>query len=150
MGLRGAVPIILAAFPVLAGAPDARRLFDVVFFIVVVAALIPGGNVPWATRRLRLGAPTPPAPNAVLEIESLRPLKGLLQSFYVEPALAIAGVSLADLPFPDGAAATLIVRGNELVAPRGTTILEPGDHVYVFARPEDEGLIQLMFGRPEV
>ena len=149
VGLRGAVPIILAAFPVLAGAPDAARLFDVVFFIVVVTALLPGGTVPWMTRRLNLVSDSTPAPPAVLEIESLRPLRGHLRSFYIEPALAVSGVSLADLPFPDGSAAALIVRGEELLAPRGATTLEPGDHVYVFARPEDAALIQLMFGRPE-
>lgn len=149
VGLRGAVPIILAAFPVLAGAPDATRLFDVVFFIVVVTALVPGGTVPWVTRRLNLASDSVPAPPAVLAIESLRPLRGQLRSFYIEPALAVAGVALADLPFPDGASAALIVRGEELLAPRGATTLEPGDHVYVFARPEDEPLIQLMFGRPE-
>jgi cell volume regulation protein A len=58
-------------------------------------------------------------------------------------------VPLADIPFPDGTAVTLIVRGRELVAPKGTTVLSPGDHVYVFARTEELALIQLMFGRPE-
>ncbi|MDQ3697155.1 MAG: potassium/proton antiporter [Gemmatimonadota bacterium] len=149
VGLRGAVPIILATFPVLAGAPGADRIFDVVFFIVVVNAIIPGATVPWLTRRLGLESRVPPAPKAVLEIESMQPLRGELLSFYIDPALAVAGVAIADLPFPDGSAATLIVRGEQLVAPRGTTILEPGDHVYVFGRPEDHAFIQLMFGRPE-
>jgi cell volume regulation protein A len=54
-----------------------------------------------------------------------------------------------DLPFPDGAAATMIVRGTEIIAPKGSTILAPGDHVYVLMRPEDEPTILLMFGRPE-
>jgi len=149
VGLRGAVPIILATFPVLAGAPGAERIFDVVFFIVVVNAFVPGGTVPWVTRRLGLESREPPAPKAVLEIESMQPLAGRLMSFYVDAALAVAGVPIAELPFPEGAAATLIVRGQELVAPKGNTVLMPGDHVYVFARPEDVPFIQLMFGRPE-
>jgi potassium/hydrogen antiporter len=148
-GLRGAVPIILATFPVLAGAPGANRIFDVVFFIVVANAIIPGGTVPWVTRRLGLESPEPPAPLAVLEIESVQPLEGRLSSFYIDEALAVAGVSLADLPFPEGAAATMIVRGSEIIAPKGNTVLEPGDHVYVLMRPEDEATILLMFGRPE-
>ena len=61
----------------------------------------------------------------------------------------MANAAIADLPFPDGAAATLIVRGDELIAPKGATHLSPGDHVYIFARPEDEPFIRLMFGRPE-
>jgi cell volume regulation protein A len=53
-GLRGAVPIILAIFPVLAGVDRSKPLFDVVFFVVVVGALVPGGTVGWAARRLGL------------------------------------------------------------------------------------------------
>jgi potassium/hydrogen antiporter len=56
VGLRGAVPIILAIFPVLQGIAGAERLFDVVFFVVVVGALVPGGTVAWLGRRLGLAA----------------------------------------------------------------------------------------------
>jgi cell volume regulation protein A len=149
VGLRGAVPIVLATFPVLAGAPGAERIFDVVFFIVVMSAIVPGATVPWVTRRLGLESSDPPAPQAVLEIESRQPLSGRLMSFYIDDALAVTNAPISDLPFPEGSAATLIVRGDELIAPKGATHLLAGDHVYVFARPEDEPFIRLMFGRPE-
>jgi cell volume regulation protein A len=149
VGLRGAVPIILATFPVLSGAPGAERLFDVVFFIVVVNAILPGATVPWVTRKLGLESGDPPAPKAVLEIESMLPLNGRLMSFYIDDALVVTGVSIAELPIPENAAVTMLVRGQELIAPRGGTTLLAGDHVYIFARPEDLAFIQLMFGRPE-
>lgn len=149
VGLRGAVPIILATYPILVGVTGGETIFDIVFFIVVVQALIPGGTVGWVTRRLNLESEDPPRPAAVLEIESLRPLKGDLQSFYVDELLAVNGVRIGDLPFPDGSAVTLIVRGQELVAPSHDITLETGDHVYVVSRDEDKGIIQLMFGRPE-
>jgi potassium/hydrogen antiporter len=149
VGLRGAVPIVLATFPVLAGAPGAESIFDVVFFVVAMSAIIPGATVPWVTRRFGLESSDPPAPQAVLEIESRQSLSGRLMSFYIDDALAVANTAISDLPFPDGAAATLIVRGDELIAPKGATQLSPGDHVYIFARPEDEPFIRLMFGRPE-
>jgi cell volume regulation protein A len=79
----------------------------------------------------------------------MRPLNGELRSFYVDPALAVAGITLAELPFPDGASVSMIVRGEELVPPKGQTRLEPGDHVYVFSRTDDLPYIQLLFGRPE-
>ncbi|MGZ8378551.1 MAG: TrkA C-terminal domain-containing protein, partial [Gemmatirosa sp.] len=149
VGLRGAVPIILATFPVLAGAPGASRVFDVVFFIVVVNAIVPGATVPWVTRKLGLESGEPPAPRAVLEIESMQPLEGELLSFHIGAELAVAGVALRDLPFPESASVVLIVRGRELLAPKGDTELLVGDHAYVFTRPGDLPLVQLMFGRPE-
>ncbi|MGH7512022.1 MAG: potassium/proton antiporter [Gemmatimonadales bacterium] len=149
VGLRGAVPIVLATYPVLVGAPGADGIFHVVFFIVVVNALVPGATVAWVTRRLGLQASEPPAPQAVLAIESRLPLEGELISFYIDEALVVAGVSLEDLDFPDGSSVMLIVRGNRLVPPKGSTVLRPGDHVYMVTQPEDKPLMQLMFGRPE-
>ena len=149
VGLRGAVPIILATMAVLAGVPDGGRIFNVVFFIAVANALVPGITVPWVTRRLGLESREPPAPQAVLHIESRHPFKGELFSFHVDASLAVAGVPLAELPFPDGASVMMIVRGQELLPARGSTVLTAGDHVYIVARGEDRGEIQLLFGRPE-
>jgi potassium/hydrogen antiporter len=149
VGLRGAVPIVLATFPVLAGAPGAEGLFDIVFFIVVANALVPGATVAWVTMKLGLQSKEPPGPQAVLAIESRQPLQGELMSFYIDEALVVAGMPLEELPLPEGAAVTLIVRKNQLVPPRPGTTLQPGDHVHLIAAPEDRGFIQLMFGRPE-
>ncbi|HZI74218.1 MAG TPA: TrkA C-terminal domain-containing protein, partial [Gemmatimonadales bacterium] len=149
VGLRGAVPIVLATFPVLAGAPGAERLFDLVFFIVVATALVPGATVAWVTRRLGLQSREPPAPQAVLAIESRQPLQGDLLSFYIDEALVVAGMPVQELPLPEGSAVTLIVRDNRLLPPTQDTTLQPGDHVYLIAQAEDRGLIHLMFGRAE-
>jgi cell volume regulation protein A len=121
----------------------------VVFFIVVANAVVPGGTVGWVTRRLGLESRDPPSPKAVLEIESMQPLRGRLASFYIDEALAVHNVPLVELPFPEGAAVTMIVRGDHIIAPKGNTLMEVGDHVYVLMRPEDEPLVMLMFGRPE-
>jgi cell volume regulation protein A len=149
VGLRGAVPVVLATFPVLLAAPGAERLFHLVFFVVVANAIVPGATVAWVTHRFGLHAAQSPAPQAVLAIESRLPLKGELMSFYVDAALVVAGVPLEDLDFPEGSSIMLIVRGDQLVPAKGNTVLQPGDHVYIVAQPEDRGLIQLMFGQPE-
>jgi cell volume regulation protein A len=149
VGLRGAVPIVLATFPVLAGAPGATRIFDVVFFIVALNAVLPGMTVSWMTRRLELESQEPPPPDAVLTVESFDRLDGELLSYYIDELLPVAGMSLQELPFPDGAAVTMIVRGRELIAPKGDTRLEVGDHAYVLTRPDAVGMVQLLFGRPE-
>ena len=149
VGLRGAVPIILAMFPVLAGAPGAHRIFNIVFFIVVVNALLPGATVSAVTRWLGLESGEPPPPSAVLTVESFEQLDGELLSYYIDEALPVAGMTLGELPFPEGAAVTMIVRGRQLIAPNGATRLEVGDHAYVLSQPEGVVMLQLLFGRPE-
>jgi cell volume regulation protein A len=136
-------------FPVLAHAPDAERVFDLVFFVVVVNSLVPGATVRWATRRLGVEVKGPPPPSAELEIASARSLHADLLSFYIEPASAVAGAHIAELPFPTSASVMLIVRGEDLVPAKGSTRLDPGDHVYVFCQPEDRAMITLLFGAPD-
>jgi len=148
VGLRGAVPVIFALFPALAGVPDAARLFHMVFFLVVANALLPGSLVRWLTRALGLVSRGPPPPAAALEITSTQLLEGELLSFYIAPASAAAGAAIAELPFPESAFAALVVRGQKLVAPKGPTRLEPGDHVFVFCQREDVPLVRLLFGEP--
>ena len=70
-------------------------------------------------------------------------------SFVIEQASAVAGSPIAELPFPEGSAVMLIVRGSRLIPPRGPTVLEPGDHVHVFCLPPDRGFVELLFGRAE-
>jgi cell volume regulation protein A len=149
VGLRGAVPVILATFPVLAAAPGASNLFHIVFFIVVVNGFIPGATVPWVTRRLGLASQAPEPPPAVLEIATTQLLNGEVSAFYIGAASAVSGAPISELPFPPGSAVMLVVRGAELVAAKGDTVFQPGDHVYVFSATEDVALLRLLFGQME-
>lgn len=146
VGLRGAVPIVLAMFPVLAGVDGADRIFHIVFFVVVVSALVPGASIVHMTRWLGMSESAPPAPTAALEMHSLQQLDGQIRAYFIDPSVAVCGAKLAEIPFPDHASAILVVRGHELVAAKGQTRLEPGDHVYLFFKPEDEPYIGLLFG----
>lgn len=148
VGIRGAVPIILGTFPIMAQLPSGERIFHIVFFIVVVSALVPGASIVPLTRRLGLDEPEPPSPAAALEMHSLRPMGGEIHSYHIQETVAACGVPLSRISFPEGAAAILVVRGDRVLAARGSTTLAPGDHVYVFCRPGDEPRIGLLFGRP--
>jgi potassium/hydrogen antiporter len=149
IGLRGAVPIILGAFPVLAQVPGAERVFNIVFFIVVVSTLLPGATIRAVTRRLQLAEPEMPQPSAILEINSPYQLNAEIVSFFIQPPVAVCGASLSEITLPMDAAIILIVRGKDLVAARGGTVLCPHDHVYVFFHPADRRYIELLFGQPE-
>jgi cell volume regulation protein A len=149
VGLRGAVPIVLATLPVIARVSGAERAFDVVFVIVVVNALMQGTTVPWLARRLDLESADPPAAPALLEIEGPETFDSQIRSFHVEDDLPVCGQSLAEIPFPPTSSAMLLIRGQQLLAPRGDTVLQAGDHVYLLVGQGDAAFLQLLFGRPE-
>jgi len=147
VGIRGAVPIILATFPMLSDMQNADRLFHIVFFIVAFSAVIPGVTIAPLTRRLGFFEPTPPIPTTSIELHSLSRQSGEVFVYYIEPTAAACGATLANLRFPEHASVVLVVR-DELVLPaRGSTDIRPRDFVYVLCRPEDEPQIGLLLGR---
>ena len=147
VGLRGAVPIILAMFPVLAGAEGAHRLFDVVFFVVVLNAIVPGSTIRLATRWLGVeAAGAPPAP-ASIDFNSSRVLGGEVLTLYVDETCEASGVAVGELPVPEGAAVMLVVRGVEPLAAGAATVLQPGDHVFVYCPPASAQAVRELFGR---
>lgn len=149
VGLRGAVPIVLATIPVMADVPGAHVLFDIVFFIVVVGALVPGATVPWMARLLRVESDAPPPPATMIEVDARAPRGDELRAYFVSAELAVAGATLAEIPFPEGAAVSMIERAGALIAPSGATRIEPGDYVYVIAPAEHRFYVELLLGTPE-
>lgn len=146
VGLRGAIPIILATFPVLAGVDGAEQLFNTVFIIVVMTALIPGATVGWVTRQLNLGSQEPEAPRAMIDINAIKPLSGDVLSYYIASGSAVCGASVGEIPLPDDTTILLIMRDDDLIAPKNDIALKEGDHVYIYCQPAKKGLLNLMFG----
>ncbi|MGY1835409.1 potassium/proton antiporter [Blastococcus sp. SYSU DS0510] len=125
-GLRGAVPIVLATFPVTAGVPGAARIFDTVFVLVVVFTLVQGWSLPWVARRLRIGAPIAPREIQV-EAAPLEELDAELMQMRVPEGSRLHGVYLPELRLPEDAAVVLIVRDGRAFVPDSTTRLMRGD-----------------------
>jgi cell volume regulation protein A len=146
VGLRGAVPIILASYPVLRGVTGGDEIFHLVFFVVLVNSIVPGATVAQLARRLGFAGEGRPAPAAGIELVSLRELPGEFRWYLVSPASAVAGAYVRDLALPAGCTATLVVRGSEVIPPRGSTALLPGDEVCIFAFPSTWPLLDLLFG----
>jgi potassium/hydrogen antiporter len=149
-GLRGAIPIILATYPIMAQISGAQEVFNTVFFVVVVNTLVPGSSVRRTTSWMGLGSDEPTPPHALLEIISTRVLRGVeVLSFAISASAAVCGVAIGEMPLPDGSAVILLIRGEELIAPNGSIVLARDDHVYVVCRQEDESFVRLLFGQTE-
>jgi cell volume regulation protein A len=149
VGLRGAVPIVLATLPVIMQVPNAERVFDVVFVIVVVNALLQGMSVPWLAHRLRVESADPSPPEALLEIEGPTAFDTEIQSYQIDELLPVCGALIVDVPLPATSSPMLVIRGSALLTPTPELRLEPGDHAYLLVESQDGPMVQLLFGRPE-
>jgi potassium/hydrogen antiporter len=150
VGLRGAIPIVLATYPVLIRADGAPTMFNIVFFIVLVSTLVPGATVRWLTSFLGLQANEQPPPPALLEIISTRVLSGAeIASFSINHSTAACDAQISELPLPADSTLILLIRDSELIPPRGSTVLQKDDHVYVLCRLEDRPIVHLIFGHSE-
>lgn len=147
VGLKGAVPIVLGMYPLLFGVPDGAVLFDVVFFVVIVSALTQGWTLPWLARWLGLQEPTRPEPAVTLELASVGAMKGAeLVEYAVTPDSPSAHRYVRELGFPQEAVVAMVARGQQVIPPRGSTQLLPGDHVYVMLQPSVRGRVDQAFG----
>ena len=137
VGLRGAAPIILATFPLLAGVPKADMIFNVIFFIVISSALLQGTTIPAFARRLSVDAPLREKPPYTIEYESTEKAKFELIEFRVHEHSSITGKQVVDMDFPEGALIILINRGEEFFVPGGSTVVNAGDMLMMMVSKEN-------------
>jgi cell volume regulation protein A len=149
-GLKGSLPIILATYPLLRGLVGAQGLFDVVFFAVLVSAVTQGWTLPFAARVLGLHEGTIPESGVTLEITSLQDIDGDIVEYPVKEGSRATGLRVRDLALPDGVVVAMIVRDKQVIPPRGSTRILPGDDVFVLMRPAVRALVEHVFGDAEV
>jgi cell volume regulation protein A len=131
VGLRGAVPIVLATFPLLAGIRNAELYFNLVFFIVLTSVLLQGTTIPFVARRLGLEAPFSPRRQYPLEFVPAQKTSSDMVEVTVSANSPAAGRQIVDLHFPRSALVVLIGRDDDFIAPRGATVLQEGDTLLV-------------------
>jgi len=147
VGLKGAVPITLATFPLLFRIEGAPLLFDVVFFVVVISALIQGWTLPFVARKLQLEVPTDPQAPITVEISSLRHVEGDIADYTVSDDSRAAGCLVKELALPEGAVIAIITRRDKMIPPQGNTRIEPGDHAVLVLSPGTRPLVNQIFAR---
>jgi cell volume regulation protein A len=132
VGLRGAVPIVLATYPLLANLPQAQMIFNIVFFVVLTSVLLQGTTVPLAARWLKVDAP-PPAPVSTLPHDAAHTLRDDLKEVLVSPSSPAVGRKIVELGLPPGFLIVLIARDDAFVQPTGATTLLAGDRLLALA-----------------
>ncbi len=143
-GLKGAVPILLAAFALTEHVSGGPRIYDIVFVVVLFSVLVQGTGI--SRVAARLGVPIraiEPEPWSVSI--RLRREPHDLRRFVVAAGSRAAGEALSDIPLSDSGWVSMIVRDGEAVPARGSTVLEPGDQVIVLADPPDHVKLQRLF-----
>lgn len=146
-GLKGAVPIVLGIYPLLSGVPDAQLIFNVVFFVSLIAAATQGWSLPPLARALGLQREVAPEPPVSLEISSLKHVDADIVAFPVEDGDRIAGKRVRELALPQDAVIAMITRGSRVIPPRGSTRIRTGDHVFFVLTRGVRPLVEHLFVR---
>ena len=146
-GLRGAVPVVLATFPVIAGVEGSTELFSIVFFAVLISTILQGASFEPLAERLGVTTREPAVPQPLAEAGTIRRLGAEVLEFPVGSADAIAGARVRDLGLPREAVVNVIVRGDQAIPPRGSTRLLAGDQIHVLIRSEMAGLMPRLVRR---
>src|SRR6201999_4116690 len=133
-GLRGATPIWLATFPVVAGVRSGEEEFAIVFFVVVTSTLVQGASFEPLAKRLRLTTDEPALPQRLFESGRIREMGGDVVAFRLPPGAAAAGHRVRELELPREALVNVIVRDGHAIPPRGSTELREGDELHILVR----------------
>lgn len=144
VGLRGAVPIILATFPQIAGVPDAHLFFDVVFFTVLTSVLLQGTTLAHVARWLKVDLPMPLRREPAMEFAPGVPASSEMIEVAVAPDSPAVGRQIVDLGFPHSALIVLLTRGDSYVVPRGGTVLQADDVLMVLAEKSEQRQVRAL------
>ena len=133
VGLRGAVPIVFATFPLMAGLAKADMIFNIVFFISLTSVMLQGTTIPTLARWLHVSLPSRVKSVTPADILLSEPINSEMAEFSIAPESAVAGMKIVDLGFPQNARIALIKRDNKYLIPDGLTVIEADDKLIVLA-----------------
>lgn len=137
VGLRGAVPIIFATYPVVADVPGAHVIFNIVFFITIVSLVIQGTTVSWVARLLGLSTPLEKTGND-FGVELPEEIDSNLHDMTITQEMLEQADTLKDMNLPKGTLVMIVKRGDEYLIPNGTLKLHAGDKLLLISENSKE------------
>jgi len=140
VGLRGAVPIVLATYPLVAGLSNADLIFNIVFFVVVISVLLQGTMLPLLAKKLGLECNVPPPHKYPIEIISGDLIKSQLKELHISEGSHAIGKAIYELGLPPGFLVILISRGDAYLQPNGSTTLQGNDSM--LALTEEDAFVE--------
>ncbi len=147
VGLRGAVPIILATFPFIADIPQAETIFNIVFFVVISSVFIQGTSIPVLSKALKLDVPLASRIKYPIEFEKTSAIDADLKDIIVPYDSDAVGKRISDLGFADKCLIVLISREGKFIVPSGSTVIEGGDVFLVLASEQNFPALQQKVSR---
>jgi cell volume regulation protein A len=148
VGLRGAVPIVFATYPLIAGAEKANMIFNIVFFISITSVLIQGTTLPLVAKWLHLTLPEKLKKRTRIDMELNDLLLTKLTEIDIPHDSPVIGKQILNLGLPKTTLISFIKREKKFITPQGTTIIEAHDKLFILA--EDEESLEKVLERLEI
>lgn len=141
VGLRGAVPIVFATYPLLAGVEKANMIFNIVFFISVTSVLIQGTTLSIIAKWLHVALPAAAKRRTTTDLLLNDGVKSVVEEFLLTKDSPCIGKKVIDLEFPKTALIAMIKRDGKYIIPKGITVLQPNDYLTVLSETKDSSVL---------